>query len=96
MSIGEILGLVAGAFSTGSILPQVVRIFRNRSAKDVSLWFTIMILTGSLLWLSYGILDRLLPVILWNSAGTMLTAALVIGKVRFDFLSRKNLAKLQN
>ena len=90
------MGLVAGAFSTGSILPQVIHIFRNRSAKDVSLWFTIMILTGSLMWLTYGILDRLLPVILWNTAGSVLTAGLVIGKVKFDILSRRNRAKIQN
>jgi uncharacterized protein with PQ loop repeat len=55
-----------------------------------------MILVGSLLWLTYGILDRLLPVILWNTAGSILTAGLVIGKVKYDLLSRRNMARIQN
>ena len=95
MAPGEILGLAAGVFSTGSVLPQVVHIFRSKSAQDVSLWFTIMILTGSLLWLTYGILDRLLPIILWNAAGTVLTAALVIGKVKFGITGPKKTTKIQ-
>ena len=93
MSFGEILGLAAGVFTTGAIIPQVIRIFRYKSATDVSLVFSIMLLTGGVLWLLYGILDRLLPIILWNVLGVSLTSTLLIGKVKFDAVNRKKSAK---
>jgi MtN3 and saliva related transmembrane protein len=93
LSFGEILGLAAGVFSTGAILPQVIRIFKYKSATDVSLLFSIMLLVGGLLWLLYGIFDKLLPIILWNVLGVGLTSTLLIGKVKFDAINRKKTVK---
>lgn len=83
MPYGEILGLAGGLFTTVSFIPQIIKIFKSRSATDISLLFNIMFLAGGILWLAYGIISRLLPVIIWNSVATILVVALLIGKLKY-------------
>ena len=83
MSTGEILGLVAGFFTTGSLIPQIIQVFKNKSAGDISLLFNLMFLTGGLLWLTYGILEKLTPVIIWNSLALIFVVLLLIGKLKY-------------
>jgi MtN3 and saliva related transmembrane protein len=90
LSIGDILGLMAGLFTTGSLIPQVIQVFKNKSAGDISLLFNLMYLAGGLLWLSYGIWDRLLPVIFWNTLATLLVILLLIGKLKYGSGSHSN------
>jgi MtN3 and saliva related transmembrane protein len=84
VSFGVILGLIAGAITTFSLVPQVFRVFRLKSAREISLFFTIMFIVGSSIWLSYGIYFELLPVILWNTLAIMLAVILLFGKLKYD------------
>lgn len=88
MSISEILGLTAGLFTTGSLVPQVIKIYQRKSAEDISLIFNLLFLAGGLLWLSYGITDKLMPVIFWNSLATILVILMLIGKLKYNGTKR--------
>lgn len=79
----DILGFVAGAFITASLVPQIIRVFKLKSAKEISLLFTILMLVGTFIWLSYGIASRLAPVILWNTIGAVLISALLYAKLKY-------------
>jgi MtN3 and saliva related transmembrane protein len=79
----EILGLVAGLLTTVSILPQVIRVYRLRSAYEISLMYNVLFLIGGILWLIYGVYDRLFPVMLWNALATVLVATLLIAKLKY-------------
>jgi MtN3 and saliva related transmembrane protein len=83
LTAGQILGFIAGLFTTFSVIPQIIKIFRNKSARDISVIFSLMFVVGGLLWLSYGIVDRLVPVILWNTIGVTLNAIMLFAKLRF-------------
>ncbi|WP_424359480.1 SemiSWEET family sugar transporter [Methanocella sp. MCL-LM] len=62
-----ILGLFAGALTTGSTIPQIHKILKTKSAVDISTLFFLFMGCGMLLWLIYGILRSDLIIILWNS-----------------------------
>lgn len=83
MTVGEVLGLIAGAFTTLGLIPQVIRVFKLRSAHEISLLFTSLYLVGGCFWLSYGIVDGLLPVIFWNAIAITLTAVLFYAKLKY-------------
>ena len=83
MGTGEVLGLIAGAITTFALVPQVYRIFRLKSAHEISLPFTIAFLAGGLTWLAYGIVDGLFPVILWNAIAVSITFVLFFAKLRY-------------
>ena len=81
--LAESLGFVAGALVTCSLIPQLVRVFKLRSAYEISLLFTVLLLLGIITWLAYGISFGLIPVILWNATGAVLVAMLLYAKLRY-------------
>jgi MtN3 and saliva related transmembrane protein len=61
------LGLAAGAMTTGSTIPQILKIIQSKSSRDVSTMFFLIMAGGMLLWLVYGIMRSDLVIVLWNS-----------------------------
>lgn len=83
MPSAELLGFVAGALVTCSIVPQLIRVFKLRSAREISILFNVILLLGALIWTIYGVLLHLIPVILWNAITSVLLALLLYAKLRY-------------
>ena len=79
----EVFSFIGGVLVTVALVPQLVKIFRLKSALEISLPFTILLLVGMLCWLGYGILSQLFPLILWNAVGAILVAMLLFGKLKY-------------
>jgi MtN3 and saliva related transmembrane protein len=71
------LGLIAGAMTTGSTIPQILKIIQSKSSRDVSTMFFLFMSGGMLLWLVYGILRSDLVIVLWNSISLSLCLAIL-------------------
>ncbi len=63
----EFLGLAAGTITSITFVPQVIKIWKTRSAKDLSLMMLFLLISGVLLWLAYGILVKDTAIIYTNS-----------------------------
>lgn len=83
----ELAGFVAGALTTIAFIPQACRLFRLKSAHEISLPFTLFLSCGVALWLVYGILFGLLPVILWNAVTLCLALIILYFKVRYGMVN---------
>lgn len=79
----ELLGFIGGASTTIGFVPQIWRLFRLRSAHEISLPFTVLFITGIAFWLSYGISLSLPSVIIWNAITLALGCAMLYAKLRF-------------
>jgi MtN3 and saliva related transmembrane protein len=79
----QVLGLVAGSLTTAAFLPQVIKTWKSRSAKDLSLGMFSLFCLGVLLWLIYGIMVQDIPVIAANFLTLMLACTLLFFKLRF-------------
>ncbi len=79
----QLLGLAAGMLTTIAFLPQVIKTWKSRSAKDLSLGMFSLFCAGVVLWLTYGILVRDIPVIAANFMTLMLASTLLFFKLRF-------------
>jgi len=79
----QLLGLVAGACTTIAFLPQVIKTWKSRSAKDLSLSMFSIFCLGVTLWLVYGIMVQDVPVIAANLLTLMLASTLLFFKLRF-------------
>ena len=62
----EIVGIIAGALSCTTFLPQVIKTWKSKSTKDVSLTMFIIASIGTALWLVYGILIHSFSIIATN------------------------------
>lgn len=78
-----LVGFLAGFLTTVAFVPQITKIWRERSAKDLSLKTFIAFTLGIGLWLLYGILEGRLPLIVWNGISLCLSAAILAMKVKF-------------
>lgn len=79
----DVLGLAAGTLTTAAFFPQVVKTWRSRSAKDISLGMFGIFAAGVFLWILYGIRLGALPVIVSNVITFALALAIVAFKLRF-------------
>ena len=79
----KVLGLVAGALTTVAFVPQVVKTYQTRSAKDLSMGMFLIFCAGTLCWLAYGIMISDLPVIAANSVTLVLASLLLFFKLKY-------------
>ncbi|APZ41909.1 SemiSWEET transporter [Acidihalobacter ferrooxydans] len=75
------IGLAAGALTTVAFLPQVIKVWRTRSARDLSLGMYFTFTLGVALWLIYGILLHAWPIILANAVTLLLAGAILALKL---------------
>ena len=87
----ELLGFVAGACTTLSFLPQVLHVWRSRSADDISLGMYTVFMLGVSLWLIYGIVSAQIAVIVANGVTLVLAGSVLVMKLRYGRRS-KNVA----
>ena len=79
----QILGLMAGCLTTAAFLPQVVKTWKSRSAKDLSLGMFSLFCLGVAMWLAYGLAVNDFPVIAANLVTLLLASTLLFFKLRF-------------
>lgn len=78
------IGLIAGLLTTIAFVPQVLKIYRTKSGRDISARMFTMFSIGIALWLYYGVLLQSLPIILANAVTLILTLAILALKVRYS------------
>ena len=79
----EILGLVAGTITSVTFLPQVIKIWQTKSAKDLSLMMLLLLMLGVVLWLIYGLVVMSTAIIYTNSMVLAMSLIMLYFKVRF-------------
>jgi MtN3 and saliva related transmembrane protein len=79
----ETIGLVAGLLTTTAFIPQVWKIYRTKSGKDISARMFSLFSAGIVLWLVYGILLQSLPLILSNAVTLVLSLTIIALKLRY-------------
>jgi MtN3 and saliva related transmembrane protein len=77
------LGLLAGAITSAAAVPQVVRTYRTRQARDISIWQPVLLNVGMLLWLIYGVAIGDLPLISANIFSIACYSVLIVMKILF-------------
>ena len=77
------IGGTATVLAVVSLLPQVVRTLRTRSANDLSLTWLVIAMVSMILWIAYGILLSAWSIAIANGATFVLVVILIALKIRF-------------
>ncbi|MBC7947146.1 MAG: SemiSWEET transporter [Chitinophagaceae bacterium] len=83
MDFTEILGYSAGAVTSLTFLPQVIKTWKEGSAKDISLMMFIIAATNEVMWIGYGILKNDWVIILTNVIVLIMSVTMIILKLRY-------------
>ena len=78
------IGSIAAFSTTTAFVPQLIRVWRLKSARDISLPMFLLFSFGEAMWLVYGLLIHSAPVILANFVTLALALAILVLKLRYD------------
>ena len=90
-SIVEDIGFVAAFLTTAAFVPQLMRVMKLRSAREISLGTFVMFSVGVFMWLLYGIYTGSRPVIASNVVTLVLSVSILILKLKYDLDAKKEL-----
>ncbi|KFC20382.1 SemiSWEET transporter [Chryseobacterium sp. FH1] len=81
----NILGLVAGILTSVAMMPQLIKVLKDKNVEDISVMMLLVLISGLSLWVWYGILQEEWPIILSNAFSvlvnvTLLTCCLIFKK----------------
>ncbi len=74
-----ILATISGVFLAFSALPQAIKIFKAKSARDVSPIPYCITLVGGTIWVLYGLEIQNLPITLANIIGVVISVLVLVG-----------------
>lgn len=79
----NILGLVAGGITSVAMLPQLIKVLKNKDVEDLSVLMILFLVLGLSLWVWYGIIKEELPIILSNAFAVVVNICLLISYFRY-------------
>lgn len=80
----EILGYTAGAITSLTFLPQVIKTLKEKSARDVSIMMFIIAVVNQTMWVVYGALLSNWVIILTNAVILSMSLTMIILKIRYS------------
>ncbi|WP_163401025.1 SemiSWEET family sugar transporter [Flavobacterium fluviatile] len=84
MNYVDLIGLFAGICVTISVIPQIIKVWKTKKVKQISL-LTFGVLTfGIAVWILYGILKKDLPIIVTNSISLFLNLIMVYFLIYYE------------
>ncbi len=85
----EKIGFAAAFLTTTAFVPQLVRVVKLRSAREISLGTFLIYAVGVGLWLVYGIYIRSMPMMVSNGLSLVLSLSIFALKLKYDWLAAK-------
>lgn len=74
----NVLGIVAGILTSAAMVPQLIKVLKEKNTDDISWVMLLVLISGLSMWVWYGFLKDELPIILSNSFSVLLNITLLI------------------
>ncbi|PWN64941.1 hypothetical protein C1631_020155 [Chryseobacterium phosphatilyticum] len=74
----NVLGIIAGFLTSVSMIPQLVKVIKEKNVEDISLVMLLVLISGLSLWVWYGIKKDEMPIILSNGFAVLVNISLLI------------------
>ncbi|HYE22028.1 MAG TPA: SemiSWEET transporter [Verrucomicrobiae bacterium] len=79
----QTIGYLAAAATTIAFIPQAWQTIKTRDTKGISLGMYLVFTFGVLMWLTYGILIKDIPVISANTITLILSVIILVYKLKY-------------
>jgi len=83
METVTVIGIIASVFTGISMVPQLLKIVKEKKAKDVSVLMLVILLMGIGGWIYYGFLQKDLIIIISNSFSLLINSVLIFLTVKY-------------
>ncbi len=79
MTVLSTLATIWGALIGVANFPQVIKIFKRRSAKDISIISVLIFFSGAIIWILYGIELQNIPILVMNGLAFISLLLVLVG-----------------
>ncbi len=83
MEFIAVVGIAAAVLSTVALLPQVIRVWKTKSVKDISVGMFMIMATTQVMWLVYGSSVGQMPIVASNSVVLVQTMTMLGFKTKY-------------
>ena len=83
MEPDTITGIVASILTATASIPQLIKIIRNKEAKDISLLMVTVLILGLATWIVYGILKEDVIIIVANAIPCFVNILIGVMKLHY-------------
>jgi MtN3 and saliva related transmembrane protein len=80
----DILGYVACVVTALTFLPQVIKTWKEKSAKNVSLMMFLIAFANEVMWIAYGVLRNDMVIIVTNVIMIIMCSIMISLKLRYN------------
>lgn len=80
----QVLGYSAGFITALTFLPQVIKTWKEKSAKDISLYMFVIAFINEIMWLAYGILRNDWVIISTNAVMLVMSGVMIMLKLKYN------------
>lgn len=77
------IGIGSGICTAASLLPQLIKIIKERKADDISYGMLFVLLTGLIGWIIYGCMKKDYPIIATNAFSVIVNVLIVVFTVKY-------------
>ena len=78
-----LLGIIAAACTSSTFLPQIIKSYKTKSTKDISLGMMLLMLFGVTLWFIYGAIKKDVAILFAQVVALIFTVFLLILKIKY-------------
>lgn len=79
----EIIGIGAGICTSVSLLPQLIKLIREKKAENISLISFVVLLVGLGGWIVYGVMKEDMPIIFTNCFSFVVNLLVIIFSIKY-------------
>lgn len=79
----QIVGITAGILTSVALLPQVIKIYREKKSEQISIGYLVVLMAGQSLWIVYGIMKSDIPVVGTNIFSISVSVLTIILGIKY-------------
>ncbi len=79
----EIIGFIGSGIIASALAPQVIKSWKTKSTKDISLLWNTLLLIGLIVFVIYGVGIKSRPIMIFSSIEAIFTLSLLILKLLY-------------
>jgi len=79
----QYVGIAAGILTAVSLLPQLIKIIKEKKANSISFGMLAVLLAGLCVWIVYGVLKKDYPIIVTNSFSLLTNIVMVVLTIKY-------------
>lgn len=83
MNLETIVGLFASLFIGLSLIPQLIKLLKEKRGDQISMGMLSVLIVGQILWVIYGVMKQDWIIIVSNSFSALINLAIIVLSIKY-------------